>query len=308
MSTTSSSGVPSGIPLNLHHLRYFREIARTGNLTRAARRLKLSPGALSIQIKQLEEHLSHSLFNRSRAGMALTEAGRVALEYAEMIHKAGSEMLDVLRHQPATGKQILRVGTVATLSRNFLLEFLRPCLGRTDMELLIRSGSLRELILWMHSHQVDLALTNQALRRDSETVWHSHLLARQTVSLVGKPHWKRKRKNFPHGMEQVPLILPSVESHTRVEFDRIMASAGVTPYVLAEVDDMATLRLLAREADALALVPPVVVRDEIKRGELCEVHPIRGLQEMFYAVTPNRRFPNPMAHELVERMSKKSTR
>ena len=66
---------------------------------------------------------------------------------------------------------------------------------------------------------------------------------------------------------------------------------------------MAMLRLLAREGEGLALVPPVVVRDEIENGMLVVTHSIPQIGEKFYAITPSRRFPNPLVGELVARMS-----
>lgn len=294
--------------LNYHHLRYFRVIARELSLTRAAEKLNLSTPALSIQLKQLESSLGHALFERERGGLRLTEAGRVALDYAETIGRAGEELMDVMQHRPHGGRQVLRVGAVATLSRNFLLEFLRPALHREAVEVVVRSGGLRELMLSLHAHQVDLVLSNQEARRDAETPWHSHLLAELPVSLVGTPAWKKKRLKFPEGFAEVPVILPSLESNTRAGFDRLLAAAGARPRIIAEVDDMATLRLLAREGEGLALVPPVVVRDEIERGELVETHHVPELRETFYAITPSRRFPNLLVAELVERMAKGKAR
>lgn len=285
--------------LNYHHLRYFRVIARELSLTRAAEKLNLSTPALSIQLKQLEESLGHALFTRERGGLQLTEAGRLALEYAESIGRAGEELMDVMQHRPRGGRQVLRVGAVATLSRNFLLEFLRPALHRPDVEVVVRSGGLRELLVSLHSHQVDLVLSNQAARRDAETPWHSHLLAELPVSLVGTPAWKKKRLKFPAGLADVPVILPSLESNTRAGFDRLLAAAGVRPRVIAEVDDMAMLRLLARETGALALVPPVVVADELQSGRLVERCSIPQLVESFYAVTAERRFPHPLLREVM---------
>jgi LysR family transcriptional activator of nhaA len=291
--------------LNYHHLRYFRLIARDLNLTLAAKKLNLSAPALSLQLKQLEESLGHQLFERRRTGLVLTEAGRIALDYAESIGRAGEELLDVMQHRPRGGRQILRVGAVATLSRNFQLEFLVPVLHRDNVEVVIRSGGLPELLVLLHSHQVDLVLSNQPARRDAETHWHSHLLAEQPVSLVGVPKWKQKKIRFPDGMKDVPVILPSQESNTRAGFDRILSSAGVRPRIVAEVDDMAMIRLLAREGEALALVPPVVVQSEIKEGILVETHRIPQVRETFYAVTPSRRFPNPLVAELVQRIAEK---
>lgn len=290
--------------LNYHHLRYFRVIAREQSLARAAEKLNLSAPALSIQLKQLEESLGHLLVERGRGGLRLTEAGRIALDYADSIGRAGEELLDVMQHRPSGGRQVLRVGAVATLSRNFQLEFLKPALRRADVEVVIRSGGLRELLMMLQAHQADVVLTNQPVRRDAETPWHCHLLAEQSVSLVGAPAWKKKRLKFPADFQDIPVILPTQESNTRAGFDRLLAAAGVRPRIMAEVDDMAMLRLLARESQALALVPPVVVRDEIARKQLVETHRIPRLRETFYAVTPSRRFPNPLVAELVGRVER----
>ncbi len=285
--------------LNYHHLRYFRQIAREESLARAAEKLNLSAPALSIQLKQLEASLGHVLFERGRGGLRLTEAGRLALDYAESIGRTGEELMDVMQNRQRGGRQVLRVGAVATLSRNFQLEFLRPVLHRPQVEVVLRSGALRELLIALHAHEVDVVLSNQPARRDAETSWHSHLLAEQPVSLVGRPAWKKKRLSFPEDFRDVPVILPTLESNTRAAFDRLIANAGVRPLLIAEVDDMAMLRLLAREGEGLALVPPVVVRDEILSGDLVETHRIPQIRETFYAITPSRRFPNPLVGELV---------
>lgn len=290
--------------LNYHHLRYFRAIAREGNLTRAARILNVSAPALSIQLKQLEESLGHALVERGRHGVALTEAGRIALEYAESIFRTGEELHDVLRHQPREGRRTVRIGAVSTLSRNFQLAFVAPVLKRDDVELVLRSGALRELLAQAHAHHLDLVLTNTPVRRDAETPWHSHLLAEQPVSLVGHRQWRRKKFRFPQDCAHVPLLLPSLDSEMRATFDRLLDAAGVRPLIAAEVDDMAMLRLLAREGDGLALVPPVVVQDEIESGVLFERHRIAQMRERFYGITPMRRFPNPVVRELIAGASK----
>ncbi len=294
--------------LNLHHLRYFRVAAQELNLTRAAAKLNLSVPALSVQLRQLEHNLGHPLFDRSRGGWTLTEAGRLALEYAETITRAGDELVDVLAHRPRADRQFLRAGVVATLSRNFLIEFIRPALHREGVGVVLRSGGLRDLLVLLHAHQVDLVLSNQPARRDAETPWHSHLLAELPVSLVGAPVWQRQRRRFPDDFGSVPLILPSQESNTRAGFDLLLAAAGIRPRIIAEVDDMATLRLLAREGEGLALVPPVVVRDEIEAGTLVEMHRLTQVRETFYAITPSRRFPNPLVAELVGRMHPQTPR
>jgi LysR family transcriptional activator of nhaA len=284
--------------LNYHHLRYFRAIASEGSLTRAAERLHLSQSALSVQLKRLEKSLGQPLFDRQHKSLVLTEAGRLALDYAETIFQAGEEMMDLLQNRAAGRRKLLRVGAVATLSRNFQFAFLRPLLARDDVELVVRSGSLRELLAQLQAHTLDLVLSNMPVRRDAETGWHSHLLDEQPVSLVGRCREGRTFQ-FPEDLKGVPLVLPSLEHSIRAAFDLVLDQAGIRPVIAAEVDDMAMLRLLARESDGLTLVPPVVVRDELESGVLVEHCRVPRLSEAFYAVTPSRRFPNPLVRELV---------
>jgi LysR family transcriptional activator of nhaA len=78
-----------------------------------------------------------------------------------------------------------------------------------------------------------------------------------------------------------------------------MDEAGIRPTIVAEVDDMAMLRLIARESDALTLVPPVVVRDELHAKRLVERCRIPQIKESFFAISPSRRFPNPLVRELL---------
>ena len=71
--------------------------------------------------------------------------------------------------------------------------------------------------------------------------------------------------------------------------------------IAAEVDDMAMLRLLAREDAGLAVIPPIVVQDELAAGLLIEAAQLDDVVETFHAVTAARRFPNPLLAEVVTR-------
>ena len=286
--------------LNFHHLRYFHAIAREGSLTRAAKRLNLSQSALSVQLRKLEESLGHPLFDREHKSLVLTEAGKVVLDHAESIFRLGDDLVDTLQQRRSDRRQVLRVGAVATLSRNFQMRLMGDLARREDVELVLRSGSLRELLTQMQAHTVDLVLSNQPVRRDMETNWFSHLLAEQSVSLVAAKDKRKKVFRFPEDLDGQPVLVPSMESHIRTAFDLVMERYGVRPVIVAEVDDMAMLRLLARESGTLALVPRVVVLDELDSGVLVEKHRFPEIREGFYAITPSRKFPNALVKELVE--------
>ncbi len=284
--------------INFHHLRYFWAVAKEGNLTRTAAQLRVAQSALSSQIQQLEEHLGVALFLRQGRRLVLTEAGKIALAYAEDIFTAGSQLVSTLQ-QGRQPEQVLRIGTVATLSRNFQESFVRPLLEHPDVHLCLESGVLADLCLRLRHHDVDLVLANRSPSSESDGRLRCQRIARQPVSIVGST---RKRSfRFPGDISDAPMILPGRESDIRSEFDALCEQLAVRVRILAEVDDMATMRLLARDTKAMALVPSVVVRDELRDGVLFEHCEVPGLFETFYAITVERGFPHPLLKEVLAR-------
>ncbi len=278
--------------LNFNHLRYFWLVAHEGSLTRAAERMNLSQSALSVQIQKLEHQVGHPLFERLGKKLILTEAGQIALDYADTVFKIGDELMSTFQGRSLANRQVLRVGALTTLSRNFQLEFLRPLVGRPDVELIVRSGNIRDLLAQLDAHAIDVVLANSAAPQDARSSLRNHLLAQQPVSLVGRPRKDKRKFRFPEDLRIEPLLLPGLDSDIRVAFDRVLELAGIRPNILAEVDDMAMLRLLAREREGVTLVPPIVVKDELKARILVEHCRIPGVVESFYAIVKKRRFPN----------------
>ncbi len=285
--------------LNYHHLRYFRAVAHDGNLTRTAERLNLSQSALSIQIKQLEERLGHALFERRGRQLYLTEAGRIALDHADTIFSAGEELVETLKETGRT-RRAIRIGALATLSRNFQMEFLRPILGRSDVDMILRSGSTSELLGALEALNLDIVLLNQAPMADSVTPFIAQHVYQQRVSLIGKPSYGKPGATLGDLLTEHPVILPTLESGVRSQFEALVARLGIAPQIAAEVDDMAMMRLLAREGAGLAVLPPIVVKGELEAGSLVEFDALPGMIESFFAVTVKRRFPNPLIRPLLE--------
>ncbi len=284
--------------LNYHHLRYFWAVAHDGNLTRAAERLNLSQSALSAQIRKLEEQLGHDLFERRGRTLQLTEAGRIALDHADAVFAVGDELLGALRQQGRV-RTAIRVGALATLSRNFQLSFLRPLLGRQDVEVVLRSGSVNELMAALEAHQLDVVLTNQLLQPDALTPVVAHRLADQAVSLVGLPGMAETGADVQTLLGRHPIVLPSTQSSVRMDFDALVSRLGVHPLIAAEVDDMAMMRLLVREGAGLGVIPPIVVRDELASGALLELVRLETIREQFFAITTKRKFPNPLLAQIL---------
>lgn len=285
--------------INLHHLRLFRAVASDGTLTGAARGLNLSQSALSTQLRALEASLGQDLFERRGRGLVLTEAGRIALDHAEAIFRTADDLTATLRETGRT-RRALRVGALATLSRNFQMQFLRPLLGRADVEIVLRSGSQDELLRGLEGLALDVVLTNLAPARDAASHWLIHPIDEQPIGLIGAAsRASLTERPLRDLLAHEPLIVPTRETGLRAAFDALADRLDVTPILAAEVDDMAMIRLLARADAGLAIIPPIVVRDELQAGSLVELARLDGIRESFLAVTLQRRFPNPLLAEVL---------
>ncbi|MGZ2259241.1 LysR family transcriptional regulator [Roseobacter sp. A03A-229] len=282
--------------LNYHHLRYFREVAHDGNLTRTAARVNLSQSALSTQIRTLEDRLGHALFDRVGRQLVLTEVGRIALDHADRIFGTGQELLDTLQQTGGTVPP-LRVGALSTLSRNFQLRFLRPVLGQPDMRIILKSGSDSVLFDGLKSLALDVVLTTEVPHSTFGADMTAQRIADQPVALHGAP--ERMAHSTLREMLVAELIILPTDNAIRSGFDGLIARLGITPRVVAEVDDMAMVRLLARDNAGLAIAPSVVLADEIASGRLQTAPFDLGIMESFYAVTVQRSFPHPVLKTLL---------
>jgi len=276
--------------LNFRHLHYFWVVAKEEHLTRAAEKLHVSQSAISSQIRLLEAELGQELFNREGRSLRLTEVGSLVLGYAESIFDLGAEMLETLRSEEGGLRPELRVGAVATLSRNFQQNFLRSIIRDEHLRLVLESASLAELLERLRVHKLDLILSNRLVTADEKQPLFCRRIAHQSVCLVGPVRRGQPRFRFPEDLRDKSLVLPGHSSEIRGQFDLMCEELGLEPRVSAEVDDMAMLRLLARDSGSLAMVPEVVVQDELRERVLAKYCEVPGIFENFYAITAKRHF------------------
>lgn len=275
--------------LNFHHLFYFWRVAKLGHLTRAAEELHTSQSALSAQIRRLEDRIGEDLFTRAGRRLVLTDTGQLVLAYAENIFGLGQEMLGRLQGRSA-GVTRLRVGSVATLSRNYQENWIRPLLADPEVVLTLESGLLEGLVARLVAHQLDVVLANETVPADPDRPLHCRFLGSQAISLVGPAsRWAGRTLRMPDELDGLELVLPGPRHALRAQFDALCAAAGVAPRLRAEVDDMAMLRLIARDSGWLTVLPQVVVQDELRSGALVTVGQSSALQEHFYAITTRHR-------------------
>lgn len=98
--------------MELHQLRAFAAVARTGHLARASDDLHLTQSAVSKQLKALEEELGTLLFERGPAGMALTCAGRQLLPIAQHALDSVQQLAGAASSLRGVVAGPLRLGTI----------------------------------------------------------------------------------------------------------------------------------------------------------------------------------------------------
>lgn len=286
--------------LNYHHLRSFWMIARHHSMTRAAGALNISQSTLSEQLGELEKWLGRPLFERRGRALHLTEAGRMALQHAETIFETGRELMANFRGSTRGVQRVLRLGAVGPLSKNLQFDFVQPLLANARTRVVVVAGALDGLVRQLREHRLDLVLSNIPLRADQERDVFNHMLGEVPVFLVGGRPLAKTRPRFPLFLHGQPLFLPSHQSHVRMDFDLLLAKAGIEPEVRAEVDDMALLRLLALSGEGLALVSKIVVERELESRQIKFMLRVPGLVERYFALAARKRFENAWLGEIVE--------
>lgn len=285
--------------LNYHHLYYFWRVAVVGNLTQVARELHLSQSALSTQIRLLEQRYDVQLFERVGRTLRLTDEGQRVKSYAQDIFSTGDELEQLLKQGVVRSTQVVSIGVLTHLSRNFVESFIAPLLETEHLRLKIAIRGMSNLLNGLSNHEFDFVLTNRTVHHDNQQHWHQQLLRRQSIAIIG-PKGEKPATSFPEGYQQKRWVLPAPATEVRAAFDRICAVSQYKADILAEADDMAMLRLLTRDSGACAVLPSVVVKDEIRQGLLEEYQVLTNSFENFYAISLLRKQQSDVVKQLLQ--------
>ena len=103
--------------LNFRHLHYFWVVAKEGSVTRAAERLGLAIQTISAQLALLEQAVGKALFKPQGRRLVLTEAGQIALRYADQIFLLGEQLQEALSDVDVDHVMRLTVGISDSLPK-----------------------------------------------------------------------------------------------------------------------------------------------------------------------------------------------
>ena len=255
--------------MELWQLRTFTAIAETLNFTKASEKLHLTQSAVSHQMKALEEELGVPLFIRAKSGVILTDAGKIALEYAVRILNEAEELREKVsgkvsgRVRVAAATQAL-VHLFAPLFEEFMDAF-------DSVELVFRTTvSTEQTVEDILEGVADVGFASLAVY--SPVLQVTEIFDDELVLVVGKKHRLAKQKEISiKELEKERWILFERGASIRRATDDFFKKVRVEPEMALESNDTYFIKLMIEHGLGVSLMPSWAVREETKSGKLAQI-------------------------------------
>ncbi|PKN59116.1 MAG: hypothetical protein CVU56_01980 [Deltaproteobacteria bacterium HGW-Deltaproteobacteria-14] len=254
---------------NLNHLRYFYEVARSGNMRRAAARLGISQPALSKQIQALEEAIGLQLFYRSSRGLQPTPDGETVFLHCERVFGHLRDLEETVEALRTGSAGRVTVGSTFSIAEYLLPEFIRhyhDSYPKVRFRLVTaRSGQVLQAL---REHRVDVAFV--AGRPDDDSLVTTPLRDNPLVVVVAPGHpFTDEDGPLPiERLHRADMVAFDDEAPTRKLTDRYLDARDVEPRILAESPAIETIKRLVRQQVGFAVLPSHCVEDEVEAKRL----------------------------------------
>lgn len=259
------------LPLNFNHLYYFYMVAKAGSFSDAARELNVSQSSISVQVRQFEAYVGHTLFNRMKKGVELTESGEVVFQYAEEIFHDVDRIWNDLEAMERQIKGTLSIGTVNSFGIYALPGLLKEFASEyPEVKVSVHFGTARQLADMLQGGKADLAVLNVGRRYAGLTA----VPLRETkMFLVAPPDHPLASKESigPRQIEEYPFIGYEEGSETRMMMDAFFRRMSLSIEYALESANVATIKHMVMAGLGLSVLPEMAVGDEIREGRLARI-------------------------------------
>lgn len=292
--------------LNYHHLRYFWIVAREGSLKKAAARLHVSQPSISGQVRELEEMLGERLFRRTGRTNTLTDAGQIALRYADEIYGLGGELVNAVKQRPGAESLRLHVGVADSFPKLLTNVILKPAFDLPQtVHVICREGKIGDLLAQLASHRLDIVLADEPASTSHGIRTFNHRLGESGITFCAEPKLAASlKKGFPKSLNGAPALLPSENTALRRTVENWFQRAGIQPRVVAEFEDAALMKVMAADGKGFIPLPSVVVADAAASFGFVAIGQAAKAKEEFYAITAERRITHPAVVAITEHARK----
>lgn len=287
--------------LNFRHLYYFWVVAKEGSITRAAERLDVAVQTISAQLGLLEQSIGKALLAPQGRRLVLTEAGRVALAYADQIFLLGEQMQEVLAESDIGQTMRLTVGVSDSMPKLIASRLLEVALRLPNkVRLVCFESDFESLLGDLSMHKLDVVLTDRPVPSGTPLRVFSHLLGESDTTLFGVPELaERYRPGFPASLKGAPMLLPTRNHAVRGRLDHWFELNDVRPDVVGEFDDNAMMNTFAHHG--LGLFPALTVLATDVKGEFgaVPVGELSEVREQFFAISNERKIKHPAVEAIL---------
>lgn len=281
--------------MNFKHLYYFWKVAKHGGVLRASEAIHISPQTLSGQIKLLEDKVGTALLKRTGRSVELTEAGKLALGYAEEMFTLGAELDQVLLQYPLGHAIEFRVGVSDALPKSLAYRLLRPAIKLDEpVRIVCREWRLDGLLAELALHRLDLVISDSPVPANVDVKAYSHNLGESSVTFMAHPALAEKSSlAFPHNLEKLPILLPGEDSAMRRAINEWLEQKRLRVSVVGEFDDAALMAAFGREQVGCFPIPSVLTGEYKHDGLLVPIGTADAIKIKYYALTIKRRLSHP---------------
>ncbi len=254
--------------MDFFQLQYFRKVAETNSVSRAAEELLITQPAVSKQIKALEEELGERLFDRLGKKIFLTRTGEILYGHAEKILRSVEEAKAAVKGLSGECSGELVIGTSDHISLHRLPGILKSytaAFPKVDLKLKChRSETILDLV---GRNLVDLGVVTLP---DASGGLVSKVIWKDPMSLVfPKGHALGSLKGIRlRDVARYGLILPEPGTTTRKTIDAAFSRKKLVPKVAMEVAYIETIKGLVKIGLGISILPDKAVEEEVTGGLL----------------------------------------
>lgn len=260
--------------VNLELYRVFYTVAKCGSLTRAAEELYISQPAVSQSIKQLENQLGVTLFNRTHRGMELSaQGGKLIFDEVERALSLFNEAENRLVQMKASATGTIRIGASDTIFEYFLADKIVDFHERFPaVKIELMADFTPDTIEKLKANRCDVAFVNLPVEVDGELQLYGNCMRLNDIFVVGEKYKELAAENAPLSkFTKYPLIGMDKNTVARQSFDGYMRTVGVDLQPAIEVGSWDLMKRFVLRGMGVGVIPREYVLRELERGELLEV-------------------------------------
>ncbi|MBC3883512.1 transcriptional activator NhaR [Undibacterium griseum] len=281
--------------LNYKHLHYFWVVAKAGSIARASEQLHLTPQTISAQLSLFEEMQGEAMFRKNGRNLALTEAGRLVLSYADEIFTLGQELEEVLHHRPTERTLQLRVGVSDALPKTVAYRLLESALQLPQtLRINCREGKLEILLGELAAHKLDVVLSDSPMPATASVRAYSHLLGESGISFFATAGLKQQLSSgFPACLEGAAFLLPGEDAALRARLLQWLDQHELHPRIAGEFDDSALMSAFGQAGAGIFAAPTVIASMVMRQYDVQLIGQTDEIWEQFYAISVQRKLTHP---------------